>query len=195
VNRKVLVLVLGVAGSLGVSGGSALAQPVNQLPPNNGAAVPGLKPNISNTNVSGVIAVTPNALNDPMAAGYSCATIDVYAMSKAMVPADATSPAHPKWIRSVSATGTWTSGSCSYSFLVPAATGVQLPTLQPVTDRAAAATNATTNDENTFSLFVHLKSNHCDGLANKNTPWMIVPKGQVKVVNLTALGTLHCLIP
>jgi hypothetical protein len=147
-------------------------------------------------NLSGTISVTPAKPNYPLE-NFSCSDLVVYVTSRATTPAPAGSFFDtPKWTRHVHASGTWSSGTCSYSILVPAATGVDLPSPCP---GKVCTGPVGWNDQNAFNLTVqpygHVPAYPCPLILGVNTPaspWMSVPKGQSKSYALSALGTPMC---
>jgi hypothetical protein len=199
VKTKLLILAVGLVGGIGVAGGQALAQPVAQqvphLPVNPGVAAP-VVAGLIVPNMTGTITVTPATPAAPLQ-GFACSDLVVYATSHAGTPPAPGVPFTPKWTRHVHASGTWSSGTCSYSLFVPPATGSDLP------NACAPGTVCTGpvgwKDENSFSLSVS-PSGHptvqCSfgivGLWNTATPWMSVPKGQTKSYALSDTGTPYC---
>jgi hypothetical protein len=70
------------------------------------------------TNVHGTITVNPSQASGALA-GFNCANLTIVATSKEYNPAPPGMFSTPKWIRTANATGSWASGQCSYSIVVP----------------------------------------------------------------------------
>lgn len=173
--KKVLApaLVLALGAFIQTSAGAAPPAPTT-LP--GSPVVPGVAQRFQITRVQGEITVpaafstigwaSPAALN-----GFGCANLLVTATSKAQQP-NTGGPSIPEWTRSASATGTWASGKCSYTLVVPPASDFNLHTGPIGTDWA------------------------CDNIliSGGTTPFQsVTPKGATKTQNL-AIAKVTCVV-
>jgi hypothetical protein len=110
---KKLVIASALALGLGILSQSSSAQADTKIVQVNPAVMKAI-----NTNVHGTITVTPSQASGDLA-GFQCSNLTIVATSKEYNPAPPGVFASPKWTRTANATGSWASGQCSYSIVVP----------------------------------------------------------------------------
>ncbi len=112
--KKIIALTAMSASLAGVIATHAGAD----VPRTGATAAKGTIAQVLGTKIAGTFTV-PTSLSSELA-GFACSNIYIGATSKDTIPPPPGSTfATPKWTRGAAATGTYSSGKCSYSFTVP----------------------------------------------------------------------------
>lgn len=177
-NKLNLLVASALVAAVGIvtQSGDAQAQAPAPQPSVQSRPVIGAQPTpvLSLTRVQGSINVAGAPLPAAPLTGWNCDDLAVSVTSKELNPPPPGGGfASPKWQKFGKASGTWTSGTCSYSVVVVA------------------------NSEFTVNVSPSAKDYPCGYIQGLNvtpgySPAITVPSGQSKVQNFTATGTALC---